>query len=549
MSQKKISNIKASTVKTDPITTPIVKKEKRPNEDIEQKWIPFFQDSDNIYVNDLAKRARRSSTHSSIVNQKITFIKGKGFTFKVDGENVGYEELPNDFKEWCNEVNPEGDSLYDVFSDLIQSYVITGNAYPYIKKSGDYTALYCYDATTVRKGKNGDIAYLSNFWRDIELSNTPSAQYPVTELDFFDGTNQKEFLIHIMRKYPEFNFYGLPDYVGALDWIDIEYRMSKYNIDKFDNGFFPSVLIQMFGEVPDGMNAQQYVEKIKDKFTGEANNDKFLVELLDSPEQAASIKEFERERDGEFMELSQLTTKAIITAHRITPSLAGIETGGKLGSNQQLKDEYDKFMNSVVIPDFQEPLLKVLNRIIKRDTKYSNIELGILNVSPVGDSAKVDLNAVVTINEARKMLGLDALEDERGEQFVNENAVQNIEEDTIDAEVENEINNTYQNSVFAKTYADYPDSAVNNAKRGIKLNDEVNNKCATNVGKQRAQDIANRRGLSFSTIKRTFSYLSRAEEYYDPSDTKACGTISYLLWGGKSMKSWAERKIKEIENS
>lgn len=135
MSQKKISNIKASTVKTDPITTPIVKKEKRPNQDIEQKWIPFFQDSDNIYVNDLAKRARRSSTHSSIVNQKITFIKGKGFTFKVDGQNVKYDELPNDFKEWCNEVNPDGESLYEVFSDIVQSYVITGNAYPHIKKA------------------------------------------------------------------------------------------------------------------------------------------------------------------------------------------------------------------------------------------------------------------------------------------------------------------------------------------------------------------------------------------------------------------------------
>ena len=166
------------------------------------------------------------------------------------------------------------------------------------------------------------------------------------------------------------------------------------------------------------------------------------------------------------MELSQLTTKAIITAHRITPSLAGIETGGKLGSNQQIKDEYDKFMNSVVIPDFQEPLLKVLNRIIKRDTKYGNIEIGILNVSPVGDSAKVDLNAVVTINEARKMLGLEMLEDARGEQFVNENAVQNIEESD---EVEDEINNTYQNSIYSKTYVDYPDSAVNNAKKGYKV--------------------------------------------------------------------------------
>ena len=45
-----------------------------------------------------------------------------------------------------------------------------------------------------------------------------------------------------------------------------------------------------------------------------------------------------------------------------------------------------------------------------------------------------------------------------------------------------------------------------------------------------------------------YSYLSRAEEYYDPSDTEACGTISYLMWGGKSAKSWAERKIKQIEN-
>ena len=96
-------------------------------------------------------------------------------------------------------------------------------------------------------------------------------------------------------------------------------------------------------------------------------------------------------------------------------------------------------MNSDVIPDFQEPLLKVLNRIIKRDTKYSNIELGILNVSPVGDSAKVDLNAVITINEARKMLGLEMLEDGRGEQFVNENAVQNIEEDTNEETTEDGI--------------------------------------------------------------------------------------------------------------
>lgn len=427
MSQKKINNIKASSVKTDPISTPIVRKEKEPNIQIEQKWVPFFQDSDNVYVNDLAKRARRSSTHSSIINQKITFVKGKQFTFHdMNGEAISYDDLPNDFKEWIQEVNPEGDSLYDVFCDWVQSYVITGNFYPHVKKSGDFVALYSEDATTVRKSKDKKTAYLSNFWRDIRLNTTPTHEYPVYEIPFYDGTKRANYLVHGMRKYPEFNYYGLPDYVGALDWIDIEYRMSKYNIDKFDNGFFPSVLMQLFGEVPDGMNAQTYVEKFKEKFTGESNNDKMIVELLDSPEQAAIIKEFERERDGEFLELSQLAVKSIITAHRITPSLSGLETAGKLGSSQQMREEYDKFMNSVIIPDFQEPLLKILNNIITRETNYG-IKVGILNVSPVGNSEKVDINGVITINEARKMLGMEELEDGRGELFVNQNSVQNID--------------------------------------------------------------------------------------------------------------------------
>jgi HK97 family phage prohead protease len=99
-----------------------------------------------------------------------------------------------------------------------------------------------------------------------------------------------------------------------------------------------------------------------------------------------------------------------------------------------------------------------------------------------------------------------------------------------------------------QTYADYPEAAVNNAKRGIKLNEEQGNKCATDVGKQRARDIAAKRGLSLDVIKRVYSYLSRAEEYYDAGDDTACGTISYLLWGGKPMKSWAERKINQLEN-
>ncbi len=101
--------------------------------------------------------------------------------------------------------------------------------------------------------------------------------------------------------------------------------------------------------------------------------------------------------------------------------------------------------------------------------------------------------------------------------------------------------------VSMESYSDYPDSVKNNAKRGLELNEKVNNKCATQVGKIRAQQLAQGKPISLETIKRMKSYLSRAEEYYDASDTEACGTISYLLWGGKSALSWAESKINSLD--
>lgn len=99
-----------------------------------------------------------------------------------------------------------------------------------------------------------------------------------------------------------------------------------------------------------------------------------------------------------------------------------------------------------------------------------------------------------------------------------------------------------------ESYSDYPDSVRNNAKRGIELNEKVDNKCATQVGKIRAQQLAQGKPVTVETIKRMFSYLSRAEVYYEKGDTESCGYISYLLWGGKSAKSWAESKLKSIEN-
>lgn len=100
---------------------------------------------------------------------------------------------------------------------------------------------------------------------------------------------------------------------------------------------------------------------------------------------------------------------------------------------------------------------------------------------------------------------------------------------------------------YMASYNDYPESVVNNAKRGIELNEKLNNRCATQVGKIRAKQLANKEPISVETIQRMYSYLSRAEAYYNENDEEACGTISYLLWGGASGKRWAQNKLRELK--
>ncbi len=100
--------------------------------------------------------------------------------------------------------------------------------------------------------------------------------------------------------------------------------------------------------------------------------------------------------------------------------------------------------------------------------------------------------------------------------------------------------------VVMESYSDYPEAVKNNAQKGIDLNEKNGNKCATQTGKVRAQQLAQGEPVSLETVKRMASYLSRAEEDYDESDMSACGTISYLLWCGKAGLRWAESKIKEV---
>ena len=136
---------------------------------------------------------------------------------------------------------------------------------------------------------------------------------------------------------------------------------------------------------------------------------------------------------------------------------------------------------------------------------------------------------------------------ERPKESIEENACSDCLSE-LNAEFElAEVLASLTEDVELESYGGYPQSAKNNAKRGIELNEKLNNKCATQVGKVRARQLERGEKFTLPTLKRIYSYLSRAATYYDPGNNEACGTISYLLWGGKSMLNWTTSKLKGLD--
>jgi len=85
-----------------------------------------------------------------------------------------------------------------------------------------------------------------------------------------------------------------------------------------------------------------------------------------------------------------------------------------------------------------------------------------------------------------------------------------------------------------------------NAKRALRLRDKApaSRKGMTAVGLQRANQFAKGKNVSLDTVKRTFSYLSRAKAYYKPGKNTP-GTQAYLGWGGNAGLTWAKRILKK----
>jgi hypothetical protein len=144
-------------------------------------------------------------------------------------------------------------------------------------------------------------------------------------------------------------------------------------------------------------------------------------------------------------------------------------------------------------------------------------------------------------------------QNERPQESIEEQAELSAEQMAMLYEVEELM--AQVNNIELSTYNDYPQSAVNNAKRVLawreKYGDEV--KGMTRTGWTRASQLARKAKLSRSTIARMASFKrhqknAAIDPKFKSTPWKDRGYVAWLGWGGASGVNWAIRKLKSIDN-
>ena len=364
-------------------------------------YIPFG--TNNLFPQYLAELKRKSSTHRSVLAQKAVFTSGAKFV--TNNETV---------KKYIKDVNADGETLRDVFKKLADDYYTFGNSYLEGVLYQGGLNLYHLDATTVRMSKDKDEVYVHPDWRRYNSQKEKTQVIPL-----YPSTKGSRFVLQFKDYEPTFQFYGLPDYIAALEHVAVDYEIGKWNHTKFKNGFQPSAIVEINGDMGEE-EAKKLVREAQKKFVGDGNNGKIMFIVKNGDTSSANVQIIKDDQEGSWIDLQRITDQNIVTAHRWQPSLSGLVSSGKMNNTgSEIRIAYDLAMTTV-IKDTSDLLLTGIKKLLFAELGFLPEDLLIQYEPPISFATQIDPKEVLTINEQRKMLDEDLPMLEEGDMFITD---------------------------------------------------------------------------------------------------------------------------------
>ncbi len=326
-----------------------------------KEWIDFG--SNNLYPQLLIDLYNNSAMHHTAIDAKVDGIIGEGF--KYFGDEI---------------INSHGETMNELFEKITLDYQLFGGYALNViwSRDGENIAEYYHlPFNNVRSGvmdedeRVNEYYYCSDWTKYRKYKPVSYPAYSVTDNK---GDNASQVFYHFDYTVGNY-YYPLPSYVGAINDIDTDSRVSKFHRSNLQAGLAPSMMLTFKNGIPTADEQTEIWRDIEKNFGGESNAGKFFVNFAE-PGREPTLEAIQNANDDYYIQLAARLSQSILTAHRISsPLLVGIKDAAGFSNNaDEIQTAYNHFMGTVIVPE-QKRLVKSFNKLINMSGRTVKLEV------------------------------------------------------------------------------------------------------------------------------------------------------------------------------
>jgi len=378
---------------------------------------------DNLFPQYLIDLYKSSATHNALCTSIAYMIYGDGVQADTLDARLKIEEwgLQDEVRKACLDLKIQGGFALEVVYSIDRTTVAKVRHCPFEN----------IRSAEVDNDENVNFYYYSKDWSDNQIepelvrafNPEDSVEYPVQ-------------ILYVKPFSPGSYYYPKPDYIGSIDYIELDKEIGKYHINNIKNGLAPSFSIHFKNGVPAQEERHKIRNDIERQLAGATNAGKFIVTYSDSPERKPDFEPFPlSDADKQYQFLSTEVSDKIMVGHRVVSSaMFGVKTAGQLGNTQELEIASELFDKQVVKP-YQRIVKDALESIF--GAAGTPTVVSVEEVPPM-EPVEVEMSRKACCNLSEEItLNIDAAEwlIEQGEE-INEDEWVLIDEREYDEELE-----------------------------------------------------------------------------------------------------------------
>lgn len=318
------------------------------------QWVPYGIIGQDDYFPIITDAYNTSTTNAACVEGVADLIYGKGLYSKDEQKD---EVLQKIISQKC---------LRKVTFDL----KLYGNAAFQVVWNAQHTEIkkmYHTPVQNLRAEKIYDSHEIQNYYYCTDWTDM-KAQRNKRLIPKFGTSDEQVEILYIKDYTPGRFYYGLPDWISALQFSFSEAELSNLHINNIENGFLPLVMVNLNNGVPAPEERDTIESMIEGKFTGTRNAGRFMVSFNDDPNNKPTVDTITTENlHDKYAYVAEYAQDRILVAHRITsPLLFGIRTANN-GFSSQSEEMMTAFsiLQTMTIQPFQQMVIDILSEALE----------------------------------------------------------------------------------------------------------------------------------------------------------------------------------------